>query len=516
MANYPVYQHQNIVKYPNPRQSVVNWASAGDKIMRGITEGVEMGVRIKDSRTKSMVAAQNIAQSQAAVIEAKRAGDLDKMRADSRLQLDQLAQEELERQATIKKSALWLRKEEAESKQQTLQAETSNESSYILNEITAELLASPEAIEYKNLINRLPGANPIEQLEIRNEAIKYLEDEDGPVARIGGLTDRYYALNPEVKAKGGLDMNHSIPNRFQLDNILSSSQIDTGRPTFKKTINEYGEETTEQVPEILTPNQYLAKLSWDIDLAQKEVEKASPDTRAKLIEYLKKNMSPENRIKTGIKELMTSEELAKIEKEKPLAALTPEERGEVVAVKGYEIPTSFLERFAARANAHDLVAELARVSPLGQISGFGADTPAGRAQFTLNLPILQSAKLKGSEVNYWEKTGTQIEELRKDTPVKDTKRRAALEEVSKQIKKQITYLRSTYGIKESTPAAAAEDAVANIRGESSPSPFLNDAETKRRDAVIVQLRKIYADPATSAEEKKSIENRFKTNGISLQ
>ena len=85
-----------------------------------------------------------------------------------------------------------------------------------------------------------------------------------------------------------------------------------------------------------------------------------------------------------------------------------------------------------------------------------------------------------------------------------------------QIKKQITYLRSTYGIKESTPAAAAEDAVANIRGESSPSPFLNDAETKRRDAVIVQLRKIYADPATSAEEKKSIENRFKTNGISLQ
>ena len=47
MANYPVYQHPNIVKYPNPRQSVVNWASAGDKIMRGITEGVELGRKIK-------------------------------------------------------------------------------------------------------------------------------------------------------------------------------------------------------------------------------------------------------------------------------------------------------------------------------------------------------------------------------------------------------------------------------------------------------------------------------------
>jgi len=56
-TRYPIYQPINMVKYPDPKSMVVDWSGAVNK---GITDGIDLGLRIRNSRQNEALAKAKI------------------------------------------------------------------------------------------------------------------------------------------------------------------------------------------------------------------------------------------------------------------------------------------------------------------------------------------------------------------------------------------------------------------------------------------------------------------------
>ncbi len=122
---FPVYQNQVQRQYPDARTMVVDWASAGDKIMQGVVTGVNLGLKIKESRENTALRAMQLKQTEAAMFEAKRAGDLNERLTNQRLALDALREQEVSFDLARKQSETAIKTFEANASVQLQRAEAS-------------------------------------------------------------------------------------------------------------------------------------------------------------------------------------------------------------------------------------------------------------------------------------------------------------------------------------------------------------------------------------------------------
>jgi hypothetical protein len=93
---YPIYEQRTQRNYPDPKSVMIDWAGAGEKIMRGITEGVELGLKIKDSRQNALLTAARIRQSDEAVAASQIETGLHQRTTDAALALDHLQTQRLQ------------------------------------------------------------------------------------------------------------------------------------------------------------------------------------------------------------------------------------------------------------------------------------------------------------------------------------------------------------------------------------------------------------------------------------
>lgn len=102
---FPIFQVQEQRHYPDPRSMVVNWAAAGDKILKGAVEGIELGMKVKQSRENSALNAMNIQRSQVAINATLQEMRLNEKRTEQTLRLDAIEQRNRELDYARKTSA---------------------------------------------------------------------------------------------------------------------------------------------------------------------------------------------------------------------------------------------------------------------------------------------------------------------------------------------------------------------------------------------------------------------------
>lgn len=93
---FPIYQRTERMKYPDASSMVVNWAGAFDKITEGMERGVELGLKIKESRENSLLTAARIKQIEQAVASQVISTEISQKESEATLALNAAQQRELD------------------------------------------------------------------------------------------------------------------------------------------------------------------------------------------------------------------------------------------------------------------------------------------------------------------------------------------------------------------------------------------------------------------------------------
>ena len=150
---FPIYQNQVQRNYPDARSMVVDFASVGDKILKGVTEGVELGLKVKQSRENSALNAMNIQRSQVAIDATLQEMRLNEKRTEQTLQLGKIEQRNKELDFARKTSENANRIYEANAATQAAQSERNLNAVQTLSQYADAV--SDLTVNHANMLARL-------------------------------------------------------------------------------------------------------------------------------------------------------------------------------------------------------------------------------------------------------------------------------------------------------------------------------------------------------------------------
>ncbi len=115
---FPIYQQTERMQYPDASSMVVNWAGAADKIINGITQGVELGLKIKAAKEDSALNAARIRQIDESIGALKVNTDLAQARDERERAIHQLQSTAMLAENQMKYSEVALATDSLKQKQQ--------------------------------------------------------------------------------------------------------------------------------------------------------------------------------------------------------------------------------------------------------------------------------------------------------------------------------------------------------------------------------------------------------------
>jgi len=302
---YPIYQRQERVQYPNPRNMVVDWSKAGNKLVAGLLEGVNLGLKIKESRENSAIKASNLKTSALARQMAEVELDITKKNSDNMIRESTAKANIADAQAATVQSETYRQAQEANNKIAISAGQIKLQSDHIMGQIQ-EMNKLDDVMEYKSLLGKLSIVkdDPIDGPRAIERLNELATTKGSPVIDYQNLTDVWEinmagtgkALQPAVK----------LPTMNEINGTLTSSdiyKINTGEMVTRTSEDAYGMITQKQVPELLTSPEYFDRLASNPEFAKKQIIKQTAPMRKKNIDFLRTNMSPANQMKTGLPEL---------------------------------------------------------------------------------------------------------------------------------------------------------------------------------------------------------------------
>ena len=317
MANFPIHQARQF----DTSNMVVNWGDFGEKIMKGVVQGIGLGISIKKSREDTALNAMNLKAQQSLIDARAQEVAIAKIKATQEATEHELRTQKMQadNDVYLSQAAMDARDMQMQSEKQAIQ----------LNLGLTAMTTAPEIREMKSILTKLPT--------LKNDPVGFKESYD----RLAELNETP-AASKYMEAKDQLNIimapngrqlpaSINIPSLTEVDNMLKDTQTwgtPTGR-TVKTKLTHTDKDglpvtSDVEVPEVLTPQQLYRKLPSDPDLAVKIMDQSSESERKKLVKYLIDNMSLEDRKVTGLKELVTGKEQVAIPE--PVVPKTEEQR----------------------------------------------------------------------------------------------------------------------------------------------------------------------------------------------
>jgi len=302
---YPIYQRQERVQYPNPRNMVVDWSKAGNKLVAGLLEGVNLGLKIKESRENSAIKASNLKTSALARQMAEVELDITKKNSVNMIKESTAKANIADAQAAVVQSETYRQAQETKNKVAISKGQTQLQSAHIMLEIQ-EMKKVDDIMEYKSLLGKLSVVkdDPIEGPQAMERLNELATTPGSAVIDYQNLTD-VWSINM-VESGKTLDADTKLPTMNEINSTLTSSdiyKIYTGEKVVVKTKNDYGMITEDLAREMLTSPEYFNRMASDPEFAKKQINRQFAATRKKYIDYLRTDMSPVNQMKTGLPEL---------------------------------------------------------------------------------------------------------------------------------------------------------------------------------------------------------------------
>jgi len=450
MANYPVYQHPNNVRYPNPRQSVVNWASAGDKIMRGITEGINLGRKIKMQNELLRVS--------------KVTTDRKQQETESQLALQEIQRKNANFDYTRKTNALSVAAEDAQQQAQLAKSQNYIQSNYLVAGME-QFSSDPDVIRANILTKGITAkTDPIEIVKDAEELRLLQSDEGSGIAKRLELQAEYQARNPTSTLAKAL----TIPDGNAITALLNSTfRYETGEmvPQVKTVTDDWGntKDVVEKVKEVINYTEFLRRIKNDPGLIAK-VLRESPGSAA----WMKKNIPADTLKATGIKAVFTGTPSEWAETQMP--AVTPTDAEEPGILSGAKVKV--------KIDGKDVLID----RPTGMFGGIAAKIKAGTRMDILRaksetgtLGKILDAKGRGRDIEYWEKAQKELEDKRKDQKPEE---RAVSELLIQNIKDELTKKYEMYGIESKMPKDTADEVAANITKGGGALPVYTPEQAK--------------------------------------
>jgi len=469
MANFPIQP----VRQFDTSNMIVNWAGAGDKILRGISEGIQLGLKIKDSKQNALLAAAHIRESDNAVAMKQIEVGLQQKDTASRLALQEEQRKSMILKNAYEGNALTLAAQDAQSRAQLAQSQNIVQSNLLVADM-AQMSNDPDVIRARQLIQSLPAASadPVKMLQITNELQQLWEDEGSGVVAYDERQKEFQARNPTSKLADELAMPDMNALYAMLDNPRGGYGIKTGmmvRKTITVTDPNTGEpkQTTIEEPEVLTISEYTRRLQSDPTIVKRAVEDSRPYNRAANVAWLKKNVASDTLKLAGVKDVFPGTEQEWQATQKPaIPTATPMSpdvlSGKKVVVNGLEMnrPTGIFSEIIAKIRAGTTMDFLRANSPTGT---FGK---------------VLDAQERAQDVAYWENTKKALVDTQATQPADE---RAKTQLLLENVKDELTKKYKIYGITPptaSTPDASAKDVAGKIH--------VGNGDSRRRKTRRIQ------------------------------
>jgi len=391
MPNYPVYQPINMVKYPDPKTMIIDWAGA---INRGVKEGINLGRKIKMQNEVLRVSKVTTA--------------LKQQETESQLALQEIQRKNADFDYTRKTNALSVAAEDAQQQAQLAKSQNYIQSNYLVAGME-QFSSDPDVIRANILTKGITAkTNPIEIMKDAEELRLLHSDEGSGIAKRLELQAEYQARNPTSTLAKALTM----PDGNAITALLDAKfKYETGEmvPQISTVTDEWGgtKDVVKNVKEVINYTEFSRRIKTDPNLIAK-VLRESPDSAA----WMKQNVSADTLKATGIESVFpgTKAEFAATQvpaATAPTAELTPLQTGEKVKFKingkDVEVTPSLTDRLAAGMHAFPITAAIYKNSPIGKLV-----TPVKLAAVGVSVlnPVMQPAAAN------WIATGARIPEFR--------------------------------------------------------------------------------------------------------
>lgn len=440
MANFPIFQGRQIDASP----MIINWAGAGDKIMRGLVTGMELGLKIRDSNQDALLNAARIQQINESVAASQISTALAQKASASTLALQELERQKAAAEVAQITDQQNLAAQKANWKAQQAQAQNVIESNAIVGMMT-DKLRDPDVIRARRIVQSLPSlsADPVALIQKTEELQQLWDDEGSGVSAYDELQKEFQARNPTARLSPELTVPDMNEVYAMLDNPKSGYGIKTGL-NVKKTVTVDDptgagpKTTTVEEPEILSVSEYIRRLQSDSAVVKRAIEDSRPTNRKANIEWLKKNVAASTLRTAGVRDVFPGTEQEWAALQTPAALAVPESpevlsgKKTFTTVGGEKVlidrPTGIFDGATAKIKA-------SKIMDLGLRS----KTPGGPYSHIRNLDTNE----RGQLIDYWERTRKALADTQQSEKPED---RAVSQLVIEQVDAELGKLYKQYGM----------------------------------------------------------------------
>jgi len=494
MANFPIQQP----RYPDASTMVINWAGAADKIMRGLTTGIELGLKIRDSNQDALLNAARIQQINESVAASQVSTALAQKASASMLALQEMERQKAAAEVAQITDQQNLAAQKAQWRAQQAQAQNVVESNAIVGMMT-DKLRDPDVIRARRIVQSLPSlsADPVALIQKTEELQQLWDDEGSGVSAYDELQKEFQARNPTARLSPELQVPDMNQVYAMLDDPKSGYRIKTGM-MLKKTITTSDEAggtklTTVDEPETLSVSEYVRRLQSDPAVVKRAIEDSRPVNRKANIEWIKKNVAAGTLKTVGVRDVFPGTDQEWQATLAPVAPAAPESVGitsgktSKVSYNGkeYEVNRPIQETAFPAIRTDTEWTRIYTASPIGQAKlkyGPTAVIPPGPLsdladasgitgayeRLTPEFSSFQTPDFKAKNLDWFETKLAKVDEEYKSTPT------AEREALKTKIKSYIVSLKRDYGMQSADAGAkGVAEGVTN-----TPQPTLADIEQK--------------------------------------